>query len=352
MGVIARGLTFLLVLASLQSATDARAQAADGFPGMQLRERVATHVQMEKYTLKEEGLGHYGLIFPIQPRELQSFMRLIELQGSGEEIVPGSAQGPELHGGAVLAFLLDHWRPGGRPARLDDEFEFVSPSKKVALRDIYRAHQSQIFLPVDGQERPGELPRMKYELASANHETKTAEVDSYKFLGVLVAQETDYTRTWTDRAGQTLSTDLLLRRAWEHYLTQWSPEAEVADHANLHLVELLLAFNRGRMAMPIPTSPSLDSNQIKERFLATELKREDFQGEEGHISLVHYVESLGRLLQDPHVRWTRAERKQVREWLADLERRWLQPIEALSPYQLAHLLRGLQWVDEFRGKLD
>jgi len=352
MGVIARGLMLLLLLASAQRAPDAHSQAADSFPGMQLRDRVATRVQMEKYTLKEQGLGHYGLLFPIQPRELQTFMRLIELEGSGEDIVPGSVRGPELHGGAVLAFLLDHWRPNGRPARLDDEFEFVSQAKKVALRDIYRSHQYQIFLPLDATAGPGGLPRIRYELASADGETKAAEVDSYKFLGVLVAQETDYSRTWTNREEQTLSTDLLLRRAWGHYLTERSPEAEVADHGNLHLVELLLAFNRGLIAMPTPTSPPLDPNQIKERFLDAELRRGDFQGDEGRISLVHYVESLGRLLQDPHVHWTPAERTQVRAWLAELETSPLEPIEALPLYQLAHLLRGLEWVAEQRGKLD
>lgn len=95
---------------------------------------------------------------------------------------------------------------------------------------------------------------MHYTLPAANGRTESVELDSYRFLGTLVSQEADFARARTNGRGQTLSTDLLLRRAWDHYLAERSPAAEVADHSNLHLVELLLAFNRTRSAGSSPTS--------------------------------------------------------------------------------------------------
>jgi hypothetical protein len=174
---------------------------------------------------------------------------------------------------------------------------------------------------------------------------KFIETDAYKFLGLLIAHQEDWAATWLNHLHQELSLDLLLRNTRRYYLANRSTDRELADHSHLHLVELLLAYDRRRGA-------GRSSNEIKRRFLEVELAREEFEGDDGSEALGHYVESLGLLLENPHVTWQPDEGKQVMGWLRKLERDRFHDLDAVPIQHLSHLLKGLRLVGESRARLD
>lgn len=182
------------------------------------------------------------------------------------------------------------------------------------------------------------LPRVRFRRPGGRH----ADVDAYQLLGLLVAREPDLAAPWTNHRGQRLDAALLLDHARRVYLTGTDTPGEPADHAHLHLVELLLAASRRTGA---------DPEEIQRRFLAVELRRREFDPEDGSLVLAHYVESLGRLLADPRVRWSAGEREQARDWLAWVEARHFQELAREEPHRLTHLLLGLRLVDESRSRL-
>jgi hypothetical protein len=293
------------------------------------------------------------LLFDVEQEHLGRFMKRIVLRRGGRDIVPGSLDSLELHGGGVLGILVDYWRPHGRPPQLEDRFPFSWSTRPVALAEIYRSHQNQIFLPVPGlptDEIDGQipdspqLPRMRFRFDEHSGSFETSEVDSYAFLGILLEYQQDLGATWVNRLNQHLSADLLLRNTWAHYLLSRSAEAEFADHSYLHLVELLLAFSHHR-------DVQLDPNRIKQRFLAVELRRTEYGGYEPGEALGHYTDSLGFLLESPEIEWSTGEKKQVREWLEDLEDNRLRELRGLPIAYLAHLLRGLRAIERNQARL-
>jgi hypothetical protein len=313
---------------------------------------------VEARVLKERGglrksIGHYGLLFDVEQEHLGHFMRRIVLRRGGRDIVPGSQDSLELHGGGVLGILVDYWRPHGRPPQLEDRFPFSWSTRPVALAEVYQSHRNQVFLPVPGlstDEIDGQipdspqLPSMRFRFAEHSGSFETTEVDCYTFLGVLLEYEQDLGAAWINRLNQNLSVDLLLRNTWDHYLLSRSAEAEFDDHSYLHLVELTLAFSRHR-------DVQLDPNQIKQRFLSVELRRTEFGGYEPGEALAHYTDSLGFLLESPDIAWSADEKKQVREWLEDLETNRLREVQGLPIAYLTHLLRGLRTIERNQARL-
>jgi hypothetical protein len=320
--------------------------------GAELRARVEARV-LEERSLLDESIGHCGLLFDVEQEHLARFMERIVLRRGGRDIVPGSQTSLELHGGGVLGILVDYWRPHGRPPRLEDRYPFSWSTAPVALAEIYRSHQNQIFLPVPGlptDEIDGQipdspqLPRMRFRFEKHSSSFETTEVDSYTFLRILLEYEPDLGATWSNRLNQRLSVDLLLRNTWARYVSSQSAEAEFEDHSYLHLVELLLAFSRHR-------DVQLDSNQVKRRFLSVELGRTEFGGYEPAEALGHYTDSLGFLLGSPEITWSADEKRQVRNWLEDLERNRLREVRGLPIAYLTHLLRGLRTIERNQARL-
>jgi hypothetical protein len=319
--------------------------------GAELRARAETQLLKQREALSE-SIGHYGLVFDVEQDELQRFLAQIWLRRDGSDIVMGSVDGVELHGGGVLGLIAEYWRPDSRRPRLSDRYPFSWSRGPVALEEIYQSHRNQIFLPVPGLtmdgidgELPGspQLPRMRFEYA-ARGGLETSEADSYTFLGLLVAYEPDRAATWTNRLNQRLSVDSLLRNAWDHYVVHRNAKEEFDDHSYLHLMEILLAYQRtGELQR--------DPNEIKQRFLTTELRRTEFGGYEASEALGHYVESLGLLLTEPNIAWSDDEKRQVRDWLDDLETKRLREVEGLPVRHLAHLARGLRLVEENAARL-
>lgn len=276
---------------------------------------------------------------PVEPDALDAFARRLAVQRDGADVVIGSAHGPELHGGGVLALALGHWRPDGRPATLRDRFPFGARGERVALAELWASHERQIFLPA----APG-LARMRLRWRDAGRSEQTVETDAYAFLRLLALHERDLARAWSNAAGQRLSAERLLHGAWERYLAAPDPAAERADHAWLHLPELLLDYERRR-------APALDPNRVKERFLAVELARTGFDGDDEREALAHYAESLGHLLEHPRVTWSAPERAAVLRWLRALETQRFRTLAGPEPAELCHLLAGLRRIDAQRGKL-
>jgi hypothetical protein len=110
-----------------------------------LAARVESALEREKARLAED-LGHYALVFPVEQAQLLAFMRRVRIFGSAHQLVLGTAQGFEPHGGGLLALLLDLWRPEGRAAKLDDRFAFEASGATLPLSAIYASHRSWIFL--------------------------------------------------------------------------------------------------------------------------------------------------------------------------------------------------------------
>jgi hypothetical protein len=328
----------------------AQEASLDEFPGMELRARLEAQLQGRQAELREEP-AHYGLVFEVEQDDLQGFMKRIWIHQDGAGFVLGSRYGVEGHGAGVLALLLEHWRPASRRARLPDEFWFEANRRSLQLEEIYRGHQSQIFLPVPGKD-PGEidselptspqLPRMRFRYWT---QPAPADTDSYEFLGLLITHEEQLGATWSNQLHQELSVDLLLRNTRDYYLTSGGTAGELADHTHLHLVEVLLAYDR-RSGQPD------GADAIKRRFLEVELSRRSFGGDDGNEALGHYVESLGLLVADPNVTWQPSEKQQVRDWLRKLEQDRFHDLEVVRLAHLTHLLKGLRQIEENRARLE
>jgi hypothetical protein len=263
---------------------------------------------------------------------------------AGPDLVMAAAGGIELHGGGVLELIATLWRPNGQPAQLDDAFPFARSNRAVALREIYDSLRMQIFLPELGLEatnretllpRAG-LPRTRMQHANSGMR-ETVELDAYNALALLLRYERDVDATWTNRMGQRISTASLLDSTWNNYVVPRRADEEFSDHSYLHLVEVLLAYCE-RSAANAPRDP----NELKRRLLSVELKRKTFGGYEASEALSHYVDSLGFLVADPNVTWTKPEKTQVRAWLGDLETSRQIRINTAPMQHLAHLLRGLE----------
>ncbi|MFP8875120.1 MAG: hypothetical protein VCB42_11500, partial [Myxococcota bacterium] len=221
-------------------------------------------------------------------------------------------------------------------------------------QDIYDSLLRQIFLPLPGvdaeaiAEQLPEVPvlartRMRHR---ANGPPETSELDAFSALILLLRYEADLDRGWTNRLGQRLSTRTLLDAAWGHYLLPRNAEEEFGDHSHLHLVEILLAYNRR-----LPPGERRDPNALKRRLLEIELARRDTGEAEVSEVLGHATESLGLLLAEPAVQWSPAEKAQVRAWLAELETVRLAEIDDVPLQHLAHLRRGLFLIETHAERL-
>jgi hypothetical protein len=193
---------------------------------------------------------------------------------------------------------------------------------------------------------------MRFRYTVAGRSPETIETDAYSLLRLLALQEPELSRSWTNHLGQRLSADLLLRQAWDRYLSGPEASAAGADHSWLHLPEILLSYQRRRAVQAGAAGAALDPNRIKARFLAVELGQTRFEAEDWSETLAHHVDSLGHLLSAPGVLWEPAERLAVRAWLADLETRRFARLEGLEPDELCHLLRGLRTLAERRAALE
>lgn len=172
---------------------------------------------------------------------------------------------------------------------------------------------------------------------------RAVEVDAWTLLGLLVTLEPDPSATWTSHLAQHLSANLLLGETRGYYLASRDTPGEPPDHSNLHLVELLLDASRRGATDPDP---------IKQHFLAVELSRRQFDPADGTLVIAHYVESLGLLLADARLRWSAAERQQVRDWLGWVEAEPFRDLASVDPPRLTHLLRGLRLIRKNRQRLD
>ena len=337
---------------SLMLALACGAEAPPEPPGMQLLARVEARLERERDALLPR-LSHYALVFPVTQDELAAFLRQIRVHGAGPDLALGTEFALESHGGGLLRLLFDLWRPDGRPPRLEDHYAFEASARPPSLGELYAAGLGQLFLPVPGlaPEATGErlpdtpqLPRMRVRFGLPGGPVRSVESDAYKLLSLLVERESEPARVWRNQSGQPLSLALSMRHVREHYLASGASFAEPPDHSNLHLVELLVAFESRRPA------PALDA--VQEHFLAVELAQQAFDPREGSYVLAHYVESLGRLLEAPALRWSAGERRRVRAWLAELEERHFRHVTGEPLETLCHLARGLRAVRAARGALE
>ena len=343
------GLLCLMPFALLSSCSP----APTPLPGSDLRARANARLESEDALLRE-SLGHYALVHDVSQAELHRFLAQIYPRRDGPDIVMAALGGIELHGGGVLELIATLWRPNGRAAELSDAFPFASRARALPLREIYDSLRRQVFLPVEGldsEERDGQLPasptlartRMQHAINGSLEET---ELDAYNALALLLRYEDDLRATWTNRLGQPLSVAHLLDSSWDHYLVPRSAEDEYSDHSYLHLVELLLAYNRR-----LDANTRRDPNELKQRLLSVELERRDYGGYEASEALGHYVESLSFLLAEPGIAWTKAEKEKVRAWLEDLETVRLVDVRQAPVQHLAHLTRGLERIEANADRL-
>lgn len=305
----------------------------DDFPGMRLLARAEARLEREQPALRQTLLDHYGLLFPVEPQDLHAFMRHTRFHGDGPDLALGTEFGPESHGGGLLRMLFDLWRPGGRAPRRDDRYRFEANGAELELGRLYRAYQQQLVLPEAG------LPRMRFRFGLPGGPQRDVELDAYKLLSLLIELEPDPAETWTNRAGQTLDVERLLARVRAHYLASAAPSSDPADHSNLHLVELLVAFGR-------------ELEPIQVHFLSVDLAQDAFEPKDASFLLSHTAESLGRLLESPALDWSEDEGRRVTAWLAALERTRFLEVEREELESLCHLARGLRAVRAQQAKLD
>jgi len=315
-------------LVGVAATADAQIDASD-FPGMRLTSRLEAHMARAGDGLRERNLEHWALIGTVDARDLRRWLAPISPRRDGDAWVLAAGGVPELHGGAVLEFLFLHWRPDGRSARETDRYPFALA--QPSLGEIEAGHRTQVFLPT--ADRP-QLPRMRFFTATSR--AAPVERDAWCFLRLLVAQSDDYDATFSNHVDQTLTVDLLMRETWNHYMrAAGGAAAEEADHSNLHLVEVLLAWSRRTGSRPTP-----DPRMIQRRFLTHELARPVEETPEENLA--HYAESLGHLVADDRLAWGAEQSAAVRAWLAALEAKRFRDLDAEDPKHLAHLLAGLR----------
>lgn len=281
--------------------------------------------------LRARSLEHYALLWEPSQADVLRVTAPVSFRPDGDAYVLGVGDVVEHHGGGILSLLFAQWRPHGRPAGLQDRFAFLPNRRQVALGALYEGHKRQLVLPPSASEG---LPRMRF--FGAEPEVAAVERDAWAFLQLLVAHESDFSASWETHQGLRLSVDGLLRRARDTYLRERGPESERADHSFLHLVEILLFYERARARSP-GAAERFDPGSLQERFLATELSRPDADDE----ALGHYAESLAFLLAEPALCWQASARQQVEGWLARLDARF-PDLGAAEPRHLAHLLHGLR----------
>jgi hypothetical protein len=299
-------------------------------PGLALLARVESRLERERPALRPM-LDHYGLLFPVEPADLLAFMRQIHVHGDGDDLALGTAFGPESHGGGLLRLLLDHWRPGGRAARLDDAFEL--DGRALPLARLYEAQRRQLALPDRG------LPRVRFRFALPGGPVRDVDLDAWQLLSVLIEHEPDPGRAWTSRDGATLSVERLMARVRAHYLARAAPASDPPDHSELHLVELLAAHGR-------------ELEPVRAHFLAADLAPHELAPADASFLLGHTAQSLGRLLEAPGLRWSEAEAERVIAWLAQLEAERFRDVEAEDLESLCHLAKGLRAVRAQRARLE
>jgi hypothetical protein len=325
----ARCIALLLLGAALGCGREA--PRAD-FPGLRLLARVEARLERERPALRETLLDHYALLFPVEPEELDDFMRHVRVHGEGADLALGTAFAPESHGGGLLRMLLDLWRPEGRAPRLGDRYRFEGRGD-LELGRLYHAYRQQIVLPEAG------LPRLRFRFGLPGGPLRDADLDAWKLVSVLIELEPDPAREWRNRLGQPLSVERLMQRVRDGYLAAAAPLADPPDHSTLHLVELLVAFGR-------------DLAPVRAHFLASELAPRALAPDDASFLLSHSAESLGRLLEAHGLDWSEDEAQRVRAWLADLERERFLDVEREDLESLCHLARGLRAVRAQRAKLE
>jgi len=328
---VSRLLTLLLALSALACTSEPAR-----IPGSALRARAEARLEAERPELLASP-GHYGLVFEVPQPAFMRFMAQIYLHRAEGDIVPGSIDGVEAHGGGVLALIVDTWRPHGEAPGLDDVFPFSWGS--LALTELYRSHQRQVFLSSSGG-----LPRLRFRIESKRG-VDTREADAYAFLATLLRFEDDLESEWTNRSGQSVTADRLLRSCWDRYRQERSPEEDSEDHSYLHLPGLLLAYGRHAGA-------GLDVDAVKRRFMSQELRRRSFGRYAASEALGHYAEALGLLVSDAAVTWTAEEKSAARGWLGALEAGAFPDVEGAPLSHLAHLVHGLREIERNRSRLE
>ncbi len=301
----------------------------------------------------QQSPGHAALVGEVRQDDLADFMARIVPMRDGAEIVMVSLGGIERHGGGVLALIATLWRPEGRPAALSDAFPFAATGRAWPLREIYESLRWQLYLPVPGVEPDriaGRLPdapqlarvRVRHRLRGPPREE---DLDGYAALGLLVRFQEDLDAEWTNRTGQVLSARRLLDDAWRHYQVPLGAEVEARDHGYLHLVEILLAYDRRR-------PPDLrDPDALKRRLLDVELARSEFGAVPASEALGHYADSLGRLISDDRIHWSPEDAEIVRGWLTSLESTHRSAFEDAPVEHLSHLVRGLRRIEANAARL-
>jgi hypothetical protein len=326
---------------------------APPLPGMELLARAEAHLRQHEAAFAHD-LSHYGAVFPVRPEQLDAFMAQIRCYGEGPDLVLGTSYGLESHGGGLLRLLFDHWRPGSRPARLEDRYPFATNGTALELRQLYDAYRQQVFLPVPGTpaeatgealpERP-QLPRMLLRFRPPlGSGSRIVELDAYKLLSLLVELEPEPERVWRNRFGQPLSVALLLRHVRGHYLASRPTPEEPADHSSLHLVGLLTAFDAAIDAR--------DLEPVRQHFLDVELAPRELDPADATLLLGHQAESLGLLLGAPELAWSDEQKREVRRWLEDLQARWPRELAGEDLEPLSHLVVGLRLVRAHRDVLE
>ncbi len=321
-------------------------------PGLELLARVESRLERDRDRLRANPV-HYGEVFEVEQPDLHAFFRQVVPHGAGADLTLGTARQPESHGGGLLRLLLDHWRPEGRAAALGDRYPFAGGRRPLALGALFEAHRQQLFLPVPGSEAEAidgalpasaVLPRTFLHFRDPFGGTRPVDSDAYKMLGLLLREEPDPSRVWSNRFGQRLSLALLMRHVRDHYLASAAPRAEPADHSELHLVELLVAYDG--------SSGEAGLASVQRHFLDTELAQREVDARDAALVRAHFAESLGLLVAAPGLTWSDADRRRVHGWLAELEDDHFADVEAVDLVPLTHLAKGLRAVRAHRDALE
>lgn len=318
-------------------------QRPDEFPAMALLERAEARLDDERELLRPR-LGHYGLVFSISQAELAAFMTQIRVHGEGADLTLGVVRQPESHGGAVLALLLDHWRPEARLPRLDDRYPFEARPSGVDLQSLYDAYGQQIGLPKAGSDQ---LPRMRFQFAPSPNavplDRRWVEADAFAFLGALIQFEPDPSRVWRNRVGQSISLDRLMTELRRGYLASEPPDREPDDHSVLHVVPLLVAYEAA--------FPGAGLEEVRDHFVARELAVK--RGGSGPFDevQVHRMEALGALVSAEGLAWSEQDYARVSDWLRGLGP-GTETVAETQLNHLTHLTKGLRALRDSWHRLD
>lgn len=284
--------------------------------------------------------------------DIQDIIYTVEYLENGIKIISGTFKmgdcSMQFHGGALVQGLMSFADPE-QPIRTlqagdhgDGCFPMEAHETPMTLRKAFEAEKYALEIPQAPEHAPDMSQMPVYGFPRGSHNN-----DAYHWMLAYLAHvpPDQWDDPWINQHGQELSFSKIMRAATDAYLAH--TKNLPGDHSYLHMVEVLTKYHS--------TLGNLEQlNAIRDKFLHHELKTDLADFPLLHFSEVaHYGESLGVLLSNPHIQWSRNDKEIVHRWVYQL-RHFITDLLCQHPREseLSHLYKGLELIQQQAHRVD